>query len=177
MKKTVLTFGLISGAIMALMMFATLPFIEKIGFAKGVIIGYTTMVLSFLLVFFISRKRGRRDYHVRPGPCGRHSDHAHIVHLLRGGLGDYLLQIHARLCRQIHGLCGGESEGLWRQPGSDSGQTSGNEKAQGHVRQSLRQCSDHLHRAVSDRLDHYASLSADSAEEEQTTTRRESGDC
>jgi hypothetical protein len=52
MKKTVLTFGLISGAIMALMMFATLPFIDKIGFDKGAIIGYTTMVLSFLLVFF-----------------------------------------------------------------------------------------------------------------------------
>jgi hypothetical protein len=52
MKKTVFTFGLISGAILALMMFATLPFIVKIGFDKGEIIGYTTMVLSFLLVFF-----------------------------------------------------------------------------------------------------------------------------
>jgi hypothetical protein len=52
MKKTVLTFGLISGAIMALMMFATLPFIDRIGLDKGAIIGYTTMVLSFLLVFF-----------------------------------------------------------------------------------------------------------------------------
>jgi Protein of unknown function (DUF4199) len=52
MKKTVLTFGLISGAIMALMMFATIPFVDRIGFDKGAIIGYTTMVLSFLLVFF-----------------------------------------------------------------------------------------------------------------------------
>jgi hypothetical protein len=52
MKKTVLTFGLISGAIMALMMFATLPFVERIGFDKGAIIGYTSMVVSFLLVFF-----------------------------------------------------------------------------------------------------------------------------
>jgi hypothetical protein len=52
MKKTVLTFGLISGAILALMMFATLPFLDKIGFDKGEIIGYTTMVLSFLMVFF-----------------------------------------------------------------------------------------------------------------------------
>lgn len=52
MKKTVLTFGLISGAILSLMMLATLPFIDKIGFDKGEIIGYTTMVLSFLLVFF-----------------------------------------------------------------------------------------------------------------------------
>lgn len=52
MKKTVLTFGLIGGVIIAAMMFATLPFIDKIGFDKGVIVGYTTMVLAFMLVFF-----------------------------------------------------------------------------------------------------------------------------
>jgi hypothetical protein len=52
MKKTVLTFGLIGGAIMAAMMFATLPFVDKIGFDKGVIVGYTTMILAFMLVFF-----------------------------------------------------------------------------------------------------------------------------
>jgi hypothetical protein len=52
MKKTVLTFGLISGVILSLMMFATLPFMDRIGFDKGMIIGYTTMVVSFLMVFF-----------------------------------------------------------------------------------------------------------------------------
>src|SRR3984893_10056351 len=52
MKKTVMTFGLIGGAIMANMMVATLPFMEKIGFNKGEIIGYTTMILAFMLVFF-----------------------------------------------------------------------------------------------------------------------------
>ena len=52
MKKTVLTFGLISGAIAAAMMLLTLPFLEKIGTEKGYIIGYTTIVLSALLVFF-----------------------------------------------------------------------------------------------------------------------------
>jgi uncharacterized protein DUF4199 len=52
MKKTVLTFGLIAGAIMAAMMFATLPFMHKIGFDKGEIVGYTTMILAFMLVFF-----------------------------------------------------------------------------------------------------------------------------
>ena len=51
-KKTVLTFGLIGGAIMAAMMFATLPFVDKIGFDKGEIVGYTTMILAFMLVFF-----------------------------------------------------------------------------------------------------------------------------
>ena len=52
MKKTVLTFGLISGAVSALMMLATLPFIHRIGFEKGLVVGYTAIVLSFLLVFF-----------------------------------------------------------------------------------------------------------------------------
>ena len=52
MKKTVLTFGLISGAILSAMMVITIPFVEKIGFDNGMVIGYTTMVLAFLLVFF-----------------------------------------------------------------------------------------------------------------------------
>ncbi len=52
MKKTVLTFGLISGAISSLMMVATVPFADKIGFDKGEFLGYTIIVLSFLLVYF-----------------------------------------------------------------------------------------------------------------------------
>ena len=52
MKKTVLTFGLISGAILSLMMVTTMPFVDQIGFDRGMILGYTTMVLAFLLVFF-----------------------------------------------------------------------------------------------------------------------------
>lgn len=62
MKKTVLTFGLISGAMMAVMMFATLPFLEKIGFNKGLVVGYTTMILAFMLVFF-----GIRSYRENVG--------------------------------------------------------------------------------------------------------------
>src|SRR5215207_4156233 len=52
MKKTALTFGLISGAILSAMMLATLPFVDTIGFDRGEIIGYTTMVLAFLLIYF-----------------------------------------------------------------------------------------------------------------------------
>ena len=52
MKKTVITFGLISGAVSALLMLSMLPFRDKIGFDKGAIIGYTVIVLSSLLVFF-----------------------------------------------------------------------------------------------------------------------------
>ena len=52
MKKIVLTFGLISGAVMAVMMYGTLPFSEKIGFDRALIVGYTTIILGFMLVFF-----------------------------------------------------------------------------------------------------------------------------
>ena len=52
MKKTVLTFGLISGVMSSLMMTATVPFIDTLGFDRGLILGYTAIVLSFLLVFF-----------------------------------------------------------------------------------------------------------------------------
>jgi hypothetical protein len=52
MKKTVLTFGLISGAIMMIVMFGTIPFMHKIGLNRGMVIGYTTMVLAFMMVFF-----------------------------------------------------------------------------------------------------------------------------
>jgi hypothetical protein len=53
MKKTILTFGLISGAISSLLMIATVPFHDRIGFERsGYFVGYTIIVLSFLLVFF-----------------------------------------------------------------------------------------------------------------------------
>ncbi|MEO8011163.1 MAG: DUF4199 domain-containing protein, partial [Dokdonella sp.] len=52
MKKTVLTFGLISGFILSAMLLITLPFQEQIGFDGGMIIGYTTMVIAFLLITF-----------------------------------------------------------------------------------------------------------------------------
>ena len=62
MKRVVLIFGLISGALMALFMFATMPFIDKIGMDKGYFVGYTGMLLAFLLVFF-----GIRSYRENVG--------------------------------------------------------------------------------------------------------------
>ena len=50
MKKTVWTFGLIAGAILSAMMLLTLPFADQIN--HSLVIGYTTMVVAFLLVFF-----------------------------------------------------------------------------------------------------------------------------
>ena len=62
MKKTVLTFGLISGVVISVLMMSTLPFAHQIGFSRAMIVGYTTMVLSFLLVFF-----GIRSYRENVG--------------------------------------------------------------------------------------------------------------
>lgn len=62
MKKTVLTFGLISGALSAALMLSTALLLDRIGFDKGVIVGYTGIVLSFLLVFF-----GIRSYRENVG--------------------------------------------------------------------------------------------------------------
>lgn len=52
MRKIVLTFGLIAGAMMSAMMLITMPFHDRIGFDKGIVVGYTSMVLAFLMVFF-----------------------------------------------------------------------------------------------------------------------------
>jgi hypothetical protein len=52
MKKTVLTFGLISGVIISLFMIGTIPFHDQIGFDHGLVVGYTGMLVAFLLVYF-----------------------------------------------------------------------------------------------------------------------------
>ena len=52
MKKVVWTFGLLAGALLSAMMLLTMPFMDRIGFDRGMLIGYTTMVLAFLFVFF-----------------------------------------------------------------------------------------------------------------------------
>jgi hypothetical protein len=52
MKKIVLRFGLISGAILSTMMAVSVRFNEQIGFDRAELIGYTSMVLAFLLIFF-----------------------------------------------------------------------------------------------------------------------------
>lgn len=52
MKKTILIFGLISGTILSLMMVATVPFHDRIGYDRAEVIGYTTLILSFLFIFF-----------------------------------------------------------------------------------------------------------------------------
>jgi hypothetical protein len=51
MRSIVLKYGVLSGAILGAFMFATMPFHEQIGFsALGMAIGYTSMLLGFLMV-------------------------------------------------------------------------------------------------------------------------------
>jgi hypothetical protein len=52
MKRIVLIFGLISGLISSALMFLTLPLINNGTLDHGYLIGYTAIILSFLLVFF-----------------------------------------------------------------------------------------------------------------------------
>ncbi|HXR99065.1 MAG TPA: DUF4199 domain-containing protein [Pyrinomonadaceae bacterium] len=62
MKKIVLTFGLLSGAIMSGLMTTVIVFAHQTDPGRGMAIGYTIMVLSFLLVFF-----GIRSYRENVG--------------------------------------------------------------------------------------------------------------
>jgi amino acid transporter len=65
MKRAVLAFGLISGAIAILLMLATIPFINKMDHRGADVVGYSSMVLSALLVYF-----GIRSYRERSGEVG-----------------------------------------------------------------------------------------------------------
>jgi hypothetical protein len=52
MRKTVLTFGLLSGALSVVLMYATMPFAERIGFDRMLVVGYTSIVIAMLFVYF-----------------------------------------------------------------------------------------------------------------------------
>jgi hypothetical protein len=62
MKRTVLVFGLLSGAVASGMMLLTIPFMDRIGFDRAEVLGYVTIVAAFLLVFF-----GVRSYRAQVG--------------------------------------------------------------------------------------------------------------
>ncbi len=52
MKKTVLTFGLISGAVVSATMLATIPFWDSISTNKAEVLGYASIVAASLVIFF-----------------------------------------------------------------------------------------------------------------------------
>jgi quinol-cytochrome oxidoreductase complex cytochrome b subunit len=100
MKKTVLTFGLISGAVAALLMFSTMPFVDRIGFDKGRNRWVHGIVVSLLLVPF-----GIRSYRENVGAGNITFGRAFAVGILITLIscicyvvvGDRLLQLSARL--------------------------------------------------------------------------------
>ena len=52
MNRIVITFGLIGGGIAALMMFAITPFVRRVSYEYLTVLGYTTFVVCFLMVYF-----------------------------------------------------------------------------------------------------------------------------
>ena len=52
MKKPVLTFGIIAGVMISVLMGGNLLIANRIGSGHSLLLGYTTMVASFLLVYF-----------------------------------------------------------------------------------------------------------------------------
>jgi hypothetical protein len=52
MKKIVLTFGLIAGVVVSVLMGGSLLIADRIGSGHSMVLGYTMMVASFLLVYF-----------------------------------------------------------------------------------------------------------------------------
>ena len=99
MKKTVLTFGLISGFIMIAMMTLSLVFSERIGFGHSMTLGYTILIAGSVLVFF-----GIRSYRENVGGGQISFGRAFAVgilitlvakRLLCRDLGDHLFQLHA----------------------------------------------------------------------------------
>ena len=51
MKQVIWKYGLFAGVILATLMFLTIPFIDTIG-DLGIVLGYTTMLIGFMMIFF-----------------------------------------------------------------------------------------------------------------------------
>jgi hypothetical protein len=51
MRQVILKYGVFAGVILAALMFLTIPFVDTIG-DWGLVLGYTTMVLGFMMIFF-----------------------------------------------------------------------------------------------------------------------------
>ena len=57
MKRIIVTYGIISGIIVAVLMFLTMPLWDSgvVNFGNGMVVGYTTMVIALSLIFFAIR--------------------------------------------------------------------------------------------------------------------------
>jgi hypothetical protein len=63
MRKIILTYGLISGAIVSVLIMATIPLWKRgfVSFDNGEFVGYTTMVIALSMIFF--GIKSCRDFH------------------------------------------------------------------------------------------------------------------
>lgn len=61
MKKVVLTYGIIAGIIVAIMMFITMPMAENGDSAMGMVMGYATMIIALSMIF-VGTKMYRDKY-------------------------------------------------------------------------------------------------------------------
>src|SRR5688572_30067526 len=77
MRRFVLTYGLIAGAILSVLMIISLSFHDRIGFDRALIVGYTTMVIAFIMIFF-----GVKAYRDSVAPDGLTFGRAFMVGLL-----------------------------------------------------------------------------------------------
>ena len=105
MKKVVLTFGLISGVMISVLMGGSLLLAHRIGSGHSMVLGYTIMVASFLLIYFGIRSYrdntlGGRISFGRAFACGI------LIALITcvcyvAHVGDPLLPVHAPLHGQL----------------------------------------------------------------------------
>ena len=126
MKKTILTFGLISGVLFSLMIVASLPS-STISASTRAILRLHHHVFAFLLVFFgIRSYRDNTGNGQLPSPrhFRRHLDYSDLVRLLCRYVGNYLLQFPSGFHGQIRRPHDRQAPGLWREcrrhPDTDS---------------------------------------------------------
>ena len=78
MKRIVLTYGLISGAVLGVMLLISTSFADQIGFDRGAIVGYTSMVAAFVMIFFGIRAYRDQVLGFRDGVIDKRDQYAKV---------------------------------------------------------------------------------------------------
>jgi len=178
MKKTVLTFGLISGLMISILMGGSLLLADKIGSGHSMALGYTIMLASFLLIYF-----GIRSY--------RDNTLAGQISFGRAFACGILITLITTVCyvamwevlyfnfmphfmdsyfaAQIHKV---QSSGL--DPATTAAQVAAIQRSQQLYQKPLRQHGLHLHGAPARRPYHYSHLCCHPSPQSPCRTHRRS---
>ena len=178
MKKTVLTYGLIAGVIISVLMGGSLLLADKIGSGHSMLLGYTMMVASFLLIYF-----GIRSY--RDNTLGGQ------ISFGRAFACGFLITLITTVCyvamweflyfnfmphfmdsyfaAQIHKV---QSSGL--DPATTAAKVAAIQHSQQLYQNPVRQHGLHLHRAPARRPDHYSHFRCYSPPQSPCRIRRRS---